>query len=290
METHARLFELRPLARCSNCPWARVFYMNLGFCVSICDVFRVLDLAARRGDSAVIVRVYDGSNVFIDAVVEGRLLLGLAPSEVAGAVGGLKPGERAEMWVGRLWVEAEGVLLKPSLVVVGFGEVARRVSEVAVAAGFNVAALGHSAQGVVYRGELTDLEKLVSEGSAVVVANEGGHPSDVDAVETALKRGAGYVALLASQRRAALVVRELLKRGIPREVIAERLRSPAGLDIGAKTAGEIAVSIVAEVVMYYRGGCGRPMREVKNPFDVLEEVEGVDFSQYKCQWRPPRTL
>ena len=255
--------------------------------VSICDVFKVLDLAARRGDSAVVVKVSDGFNVVVDAVVGGRLLLGLAPPEVVELAEKLGPGEKAELQMGSLWIQAEGVVLKPTLVVVGFGEVARRVSEVAAAAGFNVASLGHVVDGVAYRGDLSDLEKLVSEGSAVVVANEGGHPSDVDVLETALRRGAGYVALLASQRRAALVIKELLKRGIPREVVEERLRSPAGLDIGAKTAGEIAVSIVAEVVMYYRGGSGKPMKEVKNPYDVLEEA---DLSQYRCQWRPPRVV
>ncbi len=258
--------------------------------MSICDVFKILDLAARRGDYAVVVKAYDGFNAVVDAVVGGRSLLGLAPPEVVEAVGRLGPGEKAELKIGHLLVQAEGVVLKPTLVVVGFGEVARRISEVAAAAGFNVASLGHAASNAVYRGDLSDLEKLVSEGSAVVVANEGGHPSDVDAVETAIRKGAGYVALLASQRRAALVIKELLKRGIPQEVLAERLRSPAGLDIGAKTAGEIAVSIVAEVVMYYRGGTGRPMKEVKNPYDVLDEVEEADLARYKCQWRPPRAL
>jgi Xanthine and CO dehydrogenases maturation factor, XdhC/CoxF family len=257
--------------------------------VSICDLFRVLDLAAKRGDSAVVVKVFDGFNVVVDAVVGGRLLLSLAPPEVVEVAGKLGPGGKAELQMGRFWVQLEGVILKPTLVVVGSGEVARRISEVAAAAGFNVASLGHAASNVVYRGDLSDLEKLVSEGSAVVVANEGGHPSDVDAVETAIRKGAGYVALLASQRRAALVIKELLKRGIPQEVLAERLRSPAGLDIGAKTAGEIAVSIVAEVVMYYRGGTGRPMKEVKNPYEVLDNVND-DISQYRCQWRPPRVI
>ncbi|MFP3167997.1 MAG: XdhC family protein [Thermoproteus sp.] len=253
--------------------------------MSVCDVFKVLDLAARRGEAAVVVRVLDGGRAYVDAVVGGRPLLGLVPDAVVRAVAGLRPGERAQLEVGGMSISAEAVLVRPTVIVVGFGEVARRVSEVAAAAGYYVAAIGHEAEGAFYRGDLPDLERLVSEGSIVVVANEGGHPSDVDVVELAVRRGAGYVALLASQRRAALVVRELERRGLPREAVASRLRSPAGLDIGARTAGEIAVSVVAEVVMYLRGGSGRPMREVKDPYKVVEEVEG-DLSSYRCEWRP----
>lgn len=253
--------------------------------MSVCDVFKVLDLAARQGEAAVVVRVLDGGRAYVDAVVSGRPLLGLVPDAVVRAVAGLRPGERAQLEVGGMSISAEAVLVRPTVIVVGFGEVARRVSEVAAAAGYYVAAIGHEAEGAFYRGDLPDLERLVSEGSIVVVANEGGHPSDVDVVELAVRRGAGYVALLASQRRAALVVRELERRGLPREAVASRLRSPAGLDIGARTAGEIAVSVVAEVVMYLRGGSGRPMREVKDPYKVVEEVEG-DLSSYRCEWRP----
>ena len=248
-------------------------------------MFKVLDLAARRGEAAVVVRVLDGGRAYVDAVVGGRPLLGLVPDAVVRAVAGLRPGERAQLEVGGMSISAEALLVRPTVIVVGFGEVARRVSEVAAAAGYYVAAIGHEAEGAFYRGDLPDLERLVSEGSIVVVANEGGHPSDVDVVELAVRRGAGYVALLASQRRAALVVRELERRGLPREAVASRLRSPAGLDIGARTAGEIAVSVVAEVVMYLRGGSGRPMREVKDPYKVVEEVEG-DLSSYRCEWRP----
>ena len=253
--------------------------------MSVCDVFKVLDLAARRGEAAVVVRVLDGGRAYVDAVVGGKPLLGLVPDAVVRAVAGLRPGERAQLEVGGMSISAEALLVRPTVIVVGFGEVARRVSEVAAAAGYYVAAIGHEAEGAFYRGDLPDLERLVSEGSIVVVANEGGHPSDVDVVELAVRRGAGYVALLASQRRAALVVRELERRGLPREAVASRLRSPAGLDIGARTAGEIAVSVVAEVVMYLRGGSGRPMREVKDPYKVVEEAEG-DLSSYRCEWRP----
>lgn len=259
--------------------------------MSVCDLFRALDIASRRGDSAVLVRVIDGSRSYIDVVVDGRPVLGLLRPEVIEAVRGLgRPGEKAELKVGEVSVYAEVVLLRPSVVVVGYGEVARHVSEIAVAMGYHVATVGHKVAGAVYSGEISDLDKLVSEGSAVIVANEGGRPDDVDAAEIALRKGAGYVAVLASKKRAALIIKELMRRGIPRQDLEKRLRSPAGLDIGAKTAGEVALSIMAEVVAYLRGGTGRPLSEVKNPYEALSEVEGEDLSSYRCEWRPPRLV
>ncbi|MEM4422787.1 XdhC family protein [Pyrobaculum sp.] len=255
--------------------------------VSVCDVLRALDVAARLGPTAVLVRAYDGRRWVVDIVADGRALLGFLPSSVVRELPRLeKQGERFEGKIGDLYVSAEVVLVRPTLVVVGFGEVAKKVSQVATAAGFNVVAIGHRSEAAQHSGGLEELGDFLWEGSAVVIANEGGHPSDVDVAELALRRGAGYVALLASQKRAALVIRELERRGIPPAEIDKRLRSPAGLDIGAKTAGEIAVSIVAEVVMYFRGGTGKPMREVKNPRSVALG-EGEDLSKYRCEWRPP---
>ncbi|MEL9990090.1 MAG: XdhC family protein [Thermoproteus sp.] len=259
--------------------------------MSICDTFRALDLASRRGSAAVLVKVYDGSRSYVDVVVEGRPLMGLLSDSVLSAVGGLKAvGEKFEGKVGQLYVSAEVVLVRPTVIVVGFGEVARRISAVAAAMGYYVASIGHKAEGAFYSGELDDLERLVSEGSIVVIANEGGHPADVDAAELAIRRKAGYVAVLASRKRAALIIRELMRRGLPEAEIKARLRSPAGLDVGAKTAGEIAVSIMAEVVMHIRGGTGRPMLEVKNPYEALGEVEGEDLSRYRCEWKPAKEL
>lgn len=78
--------------------------------------------------------------------------------------------------------------------------------------------------------------------SAVVVASHG--RDEQEAIRLALEAGVPYIALVASRRRGTAVLDEL-------ELTPEqraRVSTPAGLDIGARTAGEVAVSILAEVI------------------------------------------
>jgi len=80
---------------------------------------------------------------------------------------------------------------------------------------------------------------------AVVIASLG--HDDAAAVERALDCRAPYVALVASRRRGAAVIEELRASGAC-ETRLGRLHTPAGLDIGARTHAEIALSILAEIV------------------------------------------
>ncbi|WP_320781301.1 XdhC family protein [Streptomyces sp. CRN 30] len=81
---------------------------------------------------------------------------------------------------------------------------------------------------------------------AVLVAGLG--RGDAEALRSALDRGVPYVALVASRRRSAALFDELGLDGAERA----RVRAPAGLDIGARSAAEIALSVLAEVVRTVR--------------------------------------
>jgi len=70
---------------------------------------------------------------------------------------------------------------------------------------------------------------------------------DEEAIEQALEVNSVYVALVANRKRGEEVLRSLKMRGIRPERLA-RVRVPAGLEIGADTAEEIALSIMAEIV------------------------------------------
>ena len=81
--------------------------------------------------------------------------------------------------------------------------------------------------------------------SAVVVASHGRDEASV--LRAALAAGVGYVALVASPRRAAGVLDELAALGVPTDQRA-RVHAPAGLDIGARNPAEIALSVFADIV------------------------------------------
>ena len=105
-----------------------------------------------------------------------------------------------------------------------------------------------------------------AEGAFVVVAGHG--EGEWDALKAGLAGGrARYVGLVASPRRAAAVRERLAAMGVSAEDVA-RLRSPAGLDIGAESPGEIALSILAEIVEERRAP-DQPEAALKKPEPAL---------------------
>ncbi len=99
-----------------------------------------------------------------------------------------------------------------------------------------------SALGMEVRTEWSD-----ADASFVVVAGHGEGEWEALRAGLAGERRAAWVGLVASPRRAAAVRERLLEMGLSEADVA-RLRSPAGLDIGAETPGEIALSILAQII------------------------------------------
>ena len=109
-----------------------------------------------------------------------------------------------------------------------------------------LAALGETLGMDVRTAEADEDLAAAAEGAFVVVAGHG--EGEWQALKAGLAGGrARYVGLVASPRRAAAVRERLMGMGVSAEDAA-RLRSPAGLDIGAETPGEIALSILAQIV------------------------------------------
>ncbi|WP_051399906.1 XdhC family protein [Haloechinothrix halophila] len=98
---------------------------------------------------------------------------------------------------------------------------------------------------------LDDAISRLPEAESVVVLS---HDEDVDgpALATALTSGASYIGAMGSRRTQARRRDWLLAHGVSAE-LADSIRGPAGLDIGADTPAEIAVAIVAEIVACRRG-------------------------------------
>jgi xanthine dehydrogenase accessory factor len=154
---------------------------------------------------------------------------------------------------GGLDVFVEPRLPRPHLVVAGSSPVSRALADLAKRVGYRVTAvLDAPAEQVPGADDRTDLQGLARSGmrpqDAVVVATMNRY--DETALEAALGTQAGYVGLVASHARGESVVAILRARGEVSAVDLERVRWPAGLDIGSSRQEEIAVAILAEVVAH----------------------------------------
>jgi xanthine dehydrogenase accessory factor len=109
-----------------------------------------------------------------------------------------------------------------------------------------------------------------------IVMVSRGHKQDETALRAVVERGAGYVGMIGSKRRVSTVLRHLAEEGLSMEAL-ERVYTPIGFDIGAETPEEIAVSIMAEIIMVRRGGSGKQMREGRPPIKAGEtQAAGAD--------------
>jgi xanthine dehydrogenase accessory factor len=139
---------------------------------------------------------------------------------------------------GGLEVFVEPVGVAPRLLVAGATPVARTLARLAETLGYEIGALGDADLAAIEPGS-------AGPDDAVVVATMGHY--DEDALEAALRTRAGYVGLVASRRRAAVVFAALRERGVAEEALS-RIASPAGLDLGPSTQQEIAVAVLAELI------------------------------------------
>src|SRR5208282_2862072 len=108
-------------------------------------------------------------------------------------------------------------------------------------------------------------ETPIGSKSFVVIATQ--HKRDHLWLQKALEGSAAYVALIASQHRARLVLDYLRDGGIPEERIAT-VWAPAGLDLGASTPEEIALSIVSQMVALRRGGTAGPLHQQESGLPI----------------------
>jgi xanthine dehydrogenase accessory factor len=165
---------------------------------------------------------------------------------------------------GTMDVFVEPVLPQPQIVVCGSSPVAVAIARLGRQIGFTITACAPAAEQASFPEPDRRIEGYalpVDERGArfVVVSTQG--RGDEAALQAALAIDADYVAFVGSRRKAEALKAVLAQRGVTTEQLA-KLKSPAGLDLGAITPDEIAISILAEIVAARRSG--RP-REFGTP-------------------------
>jgi len=188
--------------------------------------------------------------------------LGVSPGEDRG---GVLYAKNACPSQGTMDIFIEPVLPKPALLILGASPVAVALARLAPQMGFAVTAA--AAAGDIERFEARcetiagfALPEGIGRQAYVVVSTQGA--GDRAALKAALALEARYIAFVGSRRKAAALREDLAGDGVAPERL-QAIKAPAGLDIGAITSEEIALSILAELVAIRRAN--RPPPDVSDP-------------------------
>jgi len=163
---------------------------------------------------------------------------------------------------GSLDIFVEPILATPALYLFGGGHVSLAISRIAEIAGFEtIVADDREAfasqqrfptAARLYSGPWEDIfPQLHPNSFSYLLIATRGHKGDLACLRWAVTSGARYVAMIGSRRKLIEFFKVLEREGVAREQL-ERVQSPAGLDIGALTPEEIAVSVVAEMIAVRR--------------------------------------
>jgi xanthine dehydrogenase accessory factor len=164
---------------------------------------------------------------------------------------------------GTLDIFIEPVLPPASLYIFGAGHVSVSLYNAARVAGFEVTVVDDR---VAYanRERFPEAKEIIAEefdralgrlspgGSAYLVIVTRGHRDDMRVLRWAVQTPARYIGMIGSRRKTITIFQELTKEGLSPDLF-ERVHAPVGLDIGAITPEEIAVSITAELIAARRG-------------------------------------
>jgi xanthine dehydrogenase accessory factor len=230
-----------------------------------------------------------GDKLFIgeDGAAKGSLGDPLRDQEVATALRGLVDYGRIKMLVTQdgAQVFMEGYTTPAAVIIAGGGHIGKALAPLVKMLGLRLHVVDDrpefankerfpEADSVVVADYAEGVKRLdIRPNSSVVVATRG-HREDDRALEAAVRSPAGYVGLVGSRRKTILIYEELLQHGIPLERL-KAVHAPVGLDIGAKTPAEIAVSIVSDIVAFREGRSGKTMTMEGRYLQKMAQKVGV---------------
>lgn len=165
---------------------------------------------------------------------------------------------------------------KERLVIVGAGHCAKALARMALDCGWHVTAIDDRSD--EFRG-FPDVQRRIEDRTPPeFIARHPWHPRealvlvsrnfqiDREALAAALGRPEiAYLGMIGSRKKVRHVFAQLTDEGVATPEKLARVRAPIGLDIGADSPVEIAVSIIAEILQVLRGGSGEPLRAARAP-------------------------
>ncbi len=163
---------------------------------------------------------------------------------------------------GRMDVHIDPLTPSPRLFIIGAGHVGFHLAKIAGDVGFRLHIIDDRekfANAERFPGAEVVVEPIPSwlhsaeiPSSSYVVVVTRGHQHDLDAMRALAARDLKYLGLIGSRAKVARIYDALLEEGMPPECL-QRVHAPIGLEIGAVTPAEIAVSILAELIAVTRG-------------------------------------
>jgi xanthine dehydrogenase accessory factor len=166
-------------------------------------------------------------------------------------------------------VYVEVIRAPETILLCGGGHIAKALAPMATALDMNLIVVDERAEFVskerfpgamkVVRAAPSDpgLKRLVTPSTYVVILTHS-HEHDKETLRNLVSTDAAYIGMIGSKKKVATIMRELGEEGVPAEEL-ERVFSPIGLDIGAETPAEIAVSIISEIIHVKRKGTSSPI-------------------------------
>jgi len=159
---------------------------------------------------------------------------------------------------GQLNVFVEPIVPQPRAIIFGAGHVSKSLAKVAQLAGFGVTVVDDREQ-FANRERFPDAEEVIAaeydeaypkldvNANCYLIIVTRGHRDDMRVLRWALTTNARYIAMIGSKRKTIAILKEFEREGLDRAQF-ERIHAPMGLEIGAITPEEIAISVAAELI------------------------------------------
>lgn len=247
------------------------------------DVFQSLRECFKKRERAYLITFISGGAKY--GMLPGNKLLVAGGAQIAGANTG-EAGEIISYICGEIdWLKPqvvcdhtaglelfiEPVIQPPELLILGGGHISLPLAGMAHLLGYSFTVIDdrpafacrerYPDSGEVLCGNFGEMLREIDIGPETqVVIITRGHKHDLFCLREVIRRPAGYIGMIGSRKKVREVMGQLEREGVEKALL-EEVNSPIGLDIGAETPEEIALSIMAEIVLAHRGGRGKPLKE-----------------------------